>query len=315
MELKWLEDFAALAATASFSRAAEQRNVTQSAFSRRIRQLETWLGADLVSRATIPAELTPEGVAFLSVAQDTIRTMSGARAAAQPRQAPDRPVLSIAALQTLTVTLMPQWLAQVDQAIPDVMTKLIPDRGGIEANLDSLITGEVDLLLTYSHPYVSMLLDPQKFDWITLAHDQVIPVMAPELACSGKGLTTDLAKASSNTDISAIPYLDYGPVSFFGSALERLFARHSLKRRVMHENSMCIGLRALALEGHGICWLPQSLIAQDLAEGRLVAASDDPIWLLDLDVRLYRCRTDNAHSRMPETLWNDLARVSLEPIP
>lgn len=44
MELKWLEDFTALANTLSFSRAAEVRNVTQSAFSRRIKQLEMWLG-------------------------------------------------------------------------------------------------------------------------------------------------------------------------------------------------------------------------------------------------------------------------------
>ncbi|MCB2102451.1 MAG: LysR family transcriptional regulator, partial [Rhodobacterales bacterium] len=37
MELSWLEDFVALAETGSFSRAAERRNLTQPAFSRRIR--------------------------------------------------------------------------------------------------------------------------------------------------------------------------------------------------------------------------------------------------------------------------------------
>ena len=40
MEIKWLEDFVTLADTSSFSRAAELRNVTQPAFSRRIKQLE-----------------------------------------------------------------------------------------------------------------------------------------------------------------------------------------------------------------------------------------------------------------------------------
>ena len=37
---KWLEDFIALARERSFSRAAEQRHVTQPQFSRRIRALE-----------------------------------------------------------------------------------------------------------------------------------------------------------------------------------------------------------------------------------------------------------------------------------
>ncbi|MFL5159126.1 MAG: LysR family transcriptional regulator, partial [Microvirga sp.] len=58
MEIKWLEDFISLANTLSFSRAAEERHVTQSAFSRRIKQLETWLGVPLVDRATFPAHLT-----------------------------------------------------------------------------------------------------------------------------------------------------------------------------------------------------------------------------------------------------------------
>jgi hypothetical protein len=34
LEVKWLEDFLALAGTLNFSKAADERNVTQSAFSR-----------------------------------------------------------------------------------------------------------------------------------------------------------------------------------------------------------------------------------------------------------------------------------------
>ena len=51
MESKWLEDFVSLAETGSFSRSAALRHVTQPAFSRRIRSLEAWLGADLIDRS------------------------------------------------------------------------------------------------------------------------------------------------------------------------------------------------------------------------------------------------------------------------
>ncbi|WP_198943933.1 LysR family transcriptional regulator [Acetobacter sp. DsW_54] len=44
MDIKWLEDFVTLSRLQSFSRAAEERHVTQSAFSRRIQALETWVG-------------------------------------------------------------------------------------------------------------------------------------------------------------------------------------------------------------------------------------------------------------------------------
>ena len=50
METRWLEDFVSLAETRSFSRSAQLRHVTQSAFSRRIQSLETWAGTDLVDR-------------------------------------------------------------------------------------------------------------------------------------------------------------------------------------------------------------------------------------------------------------------------
>jgi len=61
IETKWLEDLVALAATRSFSQAAERRFVTQPAFSRRIRSLENCLGLTLVNRAKTPVELTEAG--------------------------------------------------------------------------------------------------------------------------------------------------------------------------------------------------------------------------------------------------------------
>ena len=51
MQLKWLEDFTALAQARSFTRAAELRHVTHPAFGRRIRALEAWAGTPLVDRS------------------------------------------------------------------------------------------------------------------------------------------------------------------------------------------------------------------------------------------------------------------------
>src|ERR1041384_3636176 len=72
MDLSWLGDFRALAGTGNFSRAAEERHMTQPAFSRRIRALEEWLGADLFDRRSPPARLTEAGLWFRDVAQDLL---------------------------------------------------------------------------------------------------------------------------------------------------------------------------------------------------------------------------------------------------
>ena len=50
MELKWLEDFSAVASSRSFSAAARARHVTQPALSRRVRALEDWYGQTLFDR-------------------------------------------------------------------------------------------------------------------------------------------------------------------------------------------------------------------------------------------------------------------------
>ncbi len=79
MESKWLEDFISLAETRSFSRAAGLRHVTQPAFSRRIRSLETWLGADLIDRTSYPTRLTPAGEVFYPQALEMLATISSTR--------------------------------------------------------------------------------------------------------------------------------------------------------------------------------------------------------------------------------------------
>ena len=83
MEIKWIQDFLSLAQTSSFSRAAEQRHITQSALSRRIRALEAWLGAELVDRSTLPTRLTVAGQLFQPQAEASLRQWMDTRAILQ----------------------------------------------------------------------------------------------------------------------------------------------------------------------------------------------------------------------------------------
>ena len=312
MEIKWLEDFVALAEVLSFSRAAELRNVTQSAFSRRIRQLEAWLGATLISRATMPAELTPEGRNFLPVAQETIRTFYMIRETLRP--APEARLIRIAALHTLTLTFFPEWLGRLETIAGPLGTAFIPDRGGIEANVEAMVMEEADLFLTYAHPEVPFHLDDDKFEYLTIGHDRLIPVAAPKVRVfdtlhSGKGIIDRAVDGEL-----AVPSLSYGYSSFFGVALAQFLAkRPPFGRRTVHENAISAGLKTVALTGAGLCWLPESLVADELADGRLVFASASDDWLLNLEIRLYR---PSANRMKPvETMWEAAAQIRNGSIP
>ncbi len=286
MEIKWLEDFVTLAETSSFSRAAEIRNVTQPAFSRRIKQLETWLGAPLIDRATMPAELTPAGRNFLPTAQDSIRMFYTARETLSPPA--EQGLVRFASLHTLTITFFPEWLQQLQQTSRKFGTSFIADRGGIEANLAALTDNEADFFLTYANRDVPFHLDRERFPHITIGEDRLIPVAAPKLQF-GK---TKLSAANILDDQQAdriLPYLGYGYSSFFGVALGNLFSkRPPFRRQTVHESTISASLKELALIGAGICWLPESLVAKEILEGSLVLCSSGPAWSFDLEVRLYR---------------------------
>ncbi|MDW6025761.1 LysR family transcriptional regulator [Mesorhizobium sp. BAC0120] len=307
MEIKWLEDFVTLAETSSFSRAAEARNVTQSAFSRRIKQLETWVGATLISRATMPAELTPAGRNFLPVARETIRTFYTVRETLRP--ASEHGLVHFAALHTLTVTFFPQWLAQLQREGGEIGTSILPDRGGIEANLAFLSDGEADFFLTYAHKEVPFHLDHELFEFLTIGTDRLIPLAAPHVR-SGNGVLAgrdllDRALAEKLT----IPYLSYGYSSFFGVALGKLLARQpGFRQRIIHQNTISAGLKIMALNGAGICWLPESLVEQELASGTLVPITQSAGWSLELDIRLYR--SVGNRKRNAEILWSAAQRIA-----
>jgi len=310
VELKWLEDFAAVAETLSFSRAAEIRHVTQSALSRRIMQLEAWLGATLISRATVPAELTPAGKNFLPVAREVIRTFYTSREMLQP--VAEQGMIRLAALHTLTVTFFPNWLRLLEGEISGLRTSLIPDRGGIEANLTALTDGEADFFLTYAHRDVAFHLDREHFDFLTIGNDKVVPVCAPDLRIRGQVVPGAGLLERAASERLTVPYLSYGFSSFFGVALQRLFAaRPSFLRRAVHENTISAGLKTLALTGSGLCWLPESLVEKELRNGTLVLASQSDDWALDLQIRLYRALKND--SPATAAFWKAAQAIAARP--
>ena len=152
MEVKWLEDFLALAGTLNFSKAADERHVTQSAFSRRIKQLEAWVGATLVDRASYPSRLTEAGVKFVPVAQETLKQLYHARRTLLQEEGADAKTVRLTALHTLSFTFFPDWLKRVNETAGPLFSVLRPDSGSMEENLNSLVDGQSDFLLTYAHP-------------------------------------------------------------------------------------------------------------------------------------------------------------------
>ena len=164
-----------------FGRAAEELNVTQSAVSQHIKQLEEWLGQKLLirqSRQTIP---TPEGERLASAVRDGFGAVEAICDELRHAKAPREDGLLVAAPPGFGfIWLLPR-LFNFDARHPDIAISLSSDPKS------QGLGGDADVILSYSTGGFPNLHAER------LMSEQMSPVCAPEVA---KGLHTleDLAK-------------------------------------------------------------------------------------------------------------------------
>lgn len=120
ISLRQMRAFATLAAERNFTRAAERCNLTQSAFSSVIANLESGLGLKLFSRNTRNVELTNEGEVFLNIVNtllpETERALEEMRSQAQLR----RGKVAIAALPTIYSSILPALIVRFQAEHPGI---------------------------------------------------------------------------------------------------------------------------------------------------------------------------------------------------
>lgn len=295
MELKWLEDFLSIATTRSFSRSAEARNVTQSAFSRRIRSLEVWLGAELLDRSTYPVTLTDDGRAFREYAEEIVRLSYQSRTDLRgDSRARPQAAITLTALHTLSVTFVPRWLSQLRDRLGHLGSRILPENYAL--CVQALIDGGYDFLLTFHHPSVPVPLDPAQFPHITVGQDQLVAVArADQMGLWDKS--------------GRLPLLQYSRGSFLGLLTSLAQAQPGAPETYIahvNENSMAEAMKFMALEGHGVVWLPRSLVAAEIEQGKLLVVAPE----LPMEIRLYRNATRSR--AIVESVWRTAAQIYSE---
>ena len=292
MDHKWLEDFIALARERSFSKAAEQRHVTQPQFSRRIRALELWAGADLVNRSGVPLGLTAAGEELLQVARRAVAGLGDARARIRHAQSASDWV-TLATGRTLSRTTVPAWLAGVKREVGGFRLRIIT--GSIHDGATALEQGGADFLLSFTHPRLPLLLDEQRFEGLTLGTDELVAVSAPRP--DGRPL-----HALPGTARKPVPALLYAHTLALNQILQDGLARlpRELHLQPVVESDFAESLHEQALQGAGVAWLPRGLVGGDLKSGRL-AAADARSPAMRFEIRLYRPR--HARSDLAQRIW------------
>ncbi len=291
MELKWLEDFISLTNTHNFRHSAEQRNISQPAFSRRIHALESWLGTSLIDRSTYPTTLTENGQAFREIAEQALIIFQKARDDVRGQERRARAMISFSALHTIALTFFPKWMTAWRSLLGPLTTRINPEN--FHDSVQALVDGNCDFLLCYSHEAIPVLLDPQIYPSIKLAEDTFMAVTGTDRRRRA------LFRVDGRKAEKKIPWLTYTTDSYLWRVEEHILSKEkpALPLSAICENPMGESLKAMALEGHGVAWLAESSIQDELADKRLVPFGPRRLQLR-IDIRMYR----SIHNTRPQLL-------------
>jgi len=303
METKWLEDFVSLAETRSFSRSAQLRHVTQPAFSRRIQALEAWAGIDLVDRSSYPTRLTPAGETFHSQALDVLGSLQGARNMMRAHQVAGQDMIEFAVPHSLAFTFFPHWVTDLRHRFGGLKTRLIALN--VHDAVMQLTEGSCDLLIAYHHPSQPLQLNPDRYELLSLGSE----TLAPYAKADATG--QPMFRLPSPHGMR-VPFLSYAAGAYLGRLVEVItkLAPQPLHLDPIYETDMAEGLKAMALEGHGLAFLPASSVKKELKSKRLQRASAPGEHELTMEVRIYRERPETARHTKPGALalWEFLQR-------
>ncbi|MDH3742511.1 MAG: LysR substrate-binding domain-containing protein [Hyphomicrobiales bacterium] len=276
MDLNWLEDFVCFARTMNFTRAAQERNITQSAFSRRIQSLELWAGMALIDRKSYPARLSRAGEDFLPVAKTVLLQLLRTRDDLKAREQGGFNFFSFAAPHSVSIHHLMPMLHHLEQHVPGIRTRVLSDN--LHTCCQFLTEGMCEFLMCYRHRHVPLTLDEQQFARLDIGTEVLVPV------CDAAGGTARWMLPGSKDE--PIPYLGYAPGSFLGAVIEHEFLQHKVRLDVRHLDAFAEALKSLALQGAGMAWLPKASVEPELEASRLVLAGGDA-WQAALTLSVY----------------------------
>ena len=147
MTLNQLKYFVAVAESRSFTKAAEQYFLAQTAITQQIQKLETSLGVQLIDRKTRPISLTPMGQVFLREARSILRRMDGAIQRTREASSGITGTLRIGYTKGYEHSDLPIKMRRFHQSFPNVLVTCY--RCDTDKLTAGLVNGEYDLIFTW----------------------------------------------------------------------------------------------------------------------------------------------------------------------
>lgn len=264
MHLDTLRLFADLVRLRSYSRAAEQHQVSQSAASQAIRKLEADLGATLVDRSQRPLVLTPQGQAFHEACLGVLAAWEQARAAVSAAGPRIDGTVRLSAIYSVGVYEVSRYLHEFSAAYPEATVELECHHS--HKVLAAVLAGDADVGILSFPPH-----DPE-LTVIDLKAEPMVLVCHPHHRLARR-------KVVKPSDLRGEGFVAFEPALMIRKAIDRALRHEGVQLQTVLEFDNIDTIKQAVVGGQGVSILPRPTIQAEEELGTLVGI---PIGMPDL---------------------------------
>ena len=251
MQLESLKIFCDVARYRSFSQAATTNEITQSAVSQIVSQLEKRFSLQFVDRSTRPLRLTEEGKRFQRSCEDVVKRYEELMETFQ--QAADaRTVVRVAAIYSVGLRDMHRYIEQFQSRLPagEVQIDYLSPDKVIERVLDET----VDLgLMSFARNSREQVVLPWRNEPFILACAPTHPLAVFESIAPG--------------EISGNEFVAFDKGLVIRREIDRFLREHEVDLKVTHEFDNIENIKKAVEAGAGVALLPEPTLRPELASG------------------------------------------------
>ncbi len=300
MDVGWIDDLIAIEEKGSLSKAAEARNVTQPAFSRRIMAIEHWFGADIVNRSHRPLRLTAEMAAIMPTLHEIAANLRHLKSELQASQGNTSKVV-VAAQHSLLTSMLPTKLMHRvgEHRLLMKLQSAYPEDG-----VALLLTKQVDILVAYETRRRPLFGQVPDLERALISTDRFVPVTADD------SIADNLSRLGQS-DLVTIQVVTFPRQNFFGQVLWEDVAKSlpsNIQLDPVIESGLSTGVIQFVLAGAGIAWLPLAIAAPYLDSGEIKLLDD---YLPSEDLYAYCFRVRRSESKGVNFVWDVLTESAL----
>ena len=255
MELHSYRLFRDIAQTKSFSKGALANNISQSAASQRMQELEDQLGIMLLDRSTRPLSITDGGKLYLDLCRDALRRQDEFFVALERLKTEVEGVVRVASIYSVGLSEMSQLEREFSRRYPQV--KLEVEYLRPEKVYEAVVTDHADLgLMSYAEPSKEVTVLPWRQEQMVVAAPPVHPLAD--------------SSAIRPEELDGLDFVGFDEDLPIGREIDRFLRdRHVHVNVIMHFDNLQMIKEAVA-HGSGVSIMPARVMEAEVSQGRLV---------------------------------------------